>query len=186
MAMSSSTEILTLTTETTQSSSESTTETAKHAKKITLKTSDNQIFEVEESVAMEFATVKSFFEDSPSSTDTVPLPNVAAKPLSQVIEFCKEQIKFKANPDEAEKKKSNVEFVKEKTNEDLVEIIPVANYLEIKDLLDVLNQAVADRIQNKSVAFVRNFFGIDNDFTAEEEAALRQEHAWAHEGVDAD
>ncbi|KAJ6929596.1 SKP1-like protein 14 [Populus alba x Populus x berolinensis] len=161
--MSSSTDSPTLTTETTQLSPQPDTETAQPTKKITLKSSDNQIFEVEEAVAMEFATVKSFFEDSPSSTDTVPLPNVTAKPLSQVIEFCKEQIKFKANPDEAQKKKYHSE-----------------------DLLDVLNQAVADRIENKSVEYVRGFFGIDNDFTAEEEAALRQEHAWAYEGVDED
>ncbi|KAJ6419636.1 SKP1 [Salix viminalis] len=184
--MSSSAENPTLTTEITKPSTEIATETAQSAKKINLKTSDDQIFEVEESVAMEFATVKSFFEDAPSSTDTVPLPNVPAKPFSQVIEFCKEQIKFKANPDETEKKKSNSEFVKEKTNEDLVEMIPVANYLEIKDLLDVLNQAVADRIQNRSVEYVRSFFGIDNDFTSEEEALLREEHAWAFEDVDED
>ncbi|KAJ6353485.1 hypothetical protein OIU76_002495 [Salix suchowensis] len=156
--MSSSTDSPTLTTETTQLSPQPDTETAKPTKKITLKSSDNQIFEVEESVAMEFATVKSFFEDSPS-TDTVPLPN---------------------------KKKYNAEFVTEKSDKDLVDMIPVANYLEIKDLLDVLNQAVADRIENKSVEYVRSFFGIDNDFTAEEEAALRREHAWAYEGVDED
>ncbi|KAJ6737014.1 SKP1 [Salix viminalis] len=154
--MSSSTDSPTLTTETTQLSPQPDTETAKPTKKITLKSSDNQIFEVEESVAMEFATVKSFFEDSPS-TDTVPLPNVTAKPLSQ-----------------------------KRVTKDLVDMIPVANYLEIKDLLDVLNQAVADRIENKSVEYVRSFFGIDNDFTAEEEAALRREHAWAYEGVDED
>lgn len=184
--MSSSTDSPTLTTETTQLSPQPDTETAQPTKKITLKSSDNQIFEVEEAVAMEFATVKSFFEDSPSSTDTVPLPNVTAKPLSQVIEFCKEQIKFKANPDEAQKKKYHSEFLKEKSDKDLVDMIPVANYLEIKDLLDVLNQAVADRIENKSVEYVRGFFGIDNDFTAEEEAVLRREHAWAYEGVDED
>ena len=183
--MSSSTDSPTLTTETTQLSPQPDTETAKPTKKITLKSSDNQIFEVEESVAMEFATVKSFFEDS-QSTDTVPLPNVTAKPLSQVLEFCKEQIKFKANPDEGQKKKYDAEFVTEKSDKDLVDMIPVANYLDIKDLLDVLNQAVADRIENKSVEYVRNFFGIDNDFTAEEEAALRREHAWAYEGVDED
>jgi S-phase kinase-associated protein 1 len=44
---------------------------------------------------------------------------VSAKPLSQVFELCNEQTKFKANPDEAEKKKPNTEFVREKTNEDL-------------------------------------------------------------------
>ncbi|KAJ6740590.1 SCF UBIQUITIN LIGASE SKP1 COMPONENT [Salix purpurea] len=153
--MSSSAENPTLTAEITKPSTEIATETAQSAKKITLKTSDDQIFEVEESVAMEFATVKSFFEDAPSSTDTVPLPNVPAKPFSQVIEFCKEQIKFKANPDETEKKKVQL-------------------------------RAVADRIQNRSVEYVRSFFGIDNDFTSEEEALLREEHAWAFEDVDED
>ncbi|KAJ6868502.1 hypothetical protein NC651_033547 [Populus alba x Populus x berolinensis] len=42
-----------------------------------------------------------------------------AKPLSPVIELCDEQTKFKENSDEAEKKRPNTEFVREKTHEDL-------------------------------------------------------------------
>ncbi|XVF33815.1 hypothetical protein REPUB_Repub18cG0003200 [Reevesia pubescens] len=63
-------------------------------------------------------------------------------------------------------------------------MILAANYLNIKDLLDMLNQAVADRIENKSVEYVRRFFGIENDYTAEEEAEVRAQNEWAFQGVD--
>ena len=54
------------------------------AKTITLKTADGEIFKVEEAVAMEFATVKSFFEDDAvSATSLMPLPNVSGSALSR-------------------------------------------------------------------------------------------------------
>ncbi|CAK7327935.1 unnamed protein product [Dovyalis caffra] len=170
------------------SSAANPTATAEPTKKVLLRTSDNEIFEVEESIAMEFGTVKSFLEDSPSSTNTVPLPNVSAQELPSVIEFCREHIKMRANADDDEEKKKryNEGFVKEKSIGELAELLLVSNYLEIKNLLEVLNQAVADRIENKSVEYVRKFFGVENDYTPEEEAKLRQEYAWAHEGVDKD
>ncbi|KAB5519253.1 hypothetical protein DKX38_023572 [Salix brachista] len=75
-------------------------------------------------------------EESPPA-DTVPLLNVLAKLFSQVIEFCKEHI----------------------SNEELLEMIVVAEYyLEVTDLLDQISQATADRIQNKSVEYVRKCF----------------------------
>ncbi|KAF9664504.1 hypothetical protein SADUNF_Sadunf16G0025600 [Salix dunnii] len=63
-----------------------------------------EIFEVDESVEIELVIVKSFLEESPSA-DTVPLLNVLAKPCSQVIEFCKEHIRFNENPDEEKQQK---------------------------------------------------------------------------------
>lgn len=55
--------------------------------KITLKTSDNELFEVEEAVAMKFCTVKQYFDDennnnvtSCASTTVIPLPNVESPP----------------------------------------------------------------------------------------------------------
>ncbi|KAL0002152.1 hypothetical protein SO802_015933 [Lithocarpus litseifolius] len=54
------------------------------AKMITLKTTNCEIFEVEEAVAMEFSTVKSFFEDDTVlATTPMPLPNVSGSALSQ-------------------------------------------------------------------------------------------------------
>ncbi|MCI49592.1 SKP1-like protein 14-like, partial [Trifolium medium] len=53
-------------------------------------------------------------------------------------------------------------------------------------LLDFLSQVIADRIANKSVEYVRKYFGIENDFTPEDEAKLREELPWTFTGVDKD
>ncbi|KDP32225.1 hypothetical protein JCGZ_13832 [Jatropha curcas] len=158
-------------------------------KKITLKAADNHCFEVEESVAMEFTTVKNFFDDnSETLTGTViPLPNVYAVHLSKIITYCRQHLKFRAESvPEKERKAYDANFVKELSNEQLREMILASNYLNFRSLLDMLNQATADLIKNKSVEFVREFFGIENDFTEEEEQRLRQENAWAFEGLDQD
>jgi len=136
-------------------------------------------------VAMEILViVKSFLKDQSPSTKIVPLPNILAKPFSQFIEFCKEHVMFKENPDKEKQKKISEFFLKEKSNEELLDMITVAKYLEAEDLLDLLSQAAADRIQNKSVEYMRKFFGIENDFTPEEEAKLCEERSWAFEDVD--
>ncbi|KAB1199094.1 SKP1-like protein 1A [Morella rubra] len=168
------------------------------ARKITMRTAEGQVFEVDEAVAMEFQTVKSFFEDDSVSYDSViPLPNVSTRALSRVVFYCKRSLDFGAKSaaaiDEDDKKKAKeereafeVEFVRDEDDEEIKELVLAANYLNIKDMLDSLNQSVANRIQNKSVEYVRRFFGIENDFTPEEEAQIRQENAWAFEGVDDD
>ncbi|OMO89452.1 SKP1 component [Corchorus olitorius] len=156
--------------------------TTDETKKITLRTADNQQFEVDEDIAMEFVTVKTFFDENPDAAqEPMPLPNVSAKCLSAIIEYCKER---RAANDEAGT--FSEEFVKAMDSESLKEMILAANYLNIKDLLDMLNQAVADRIKNKSVEYVRRLFGIESDYSAEEEAQLRTDNAWAFEGVDPD
>ncbi|GMY33235.1 SKP1-like protein 20 [Fagus crenata] len=171
--------------------------------KITLKTSDGEEFLVEEAVAMEFVTVKSFFEEEGDSQSTpMPLPNVSSFALSRVIVYCRrildiraklptgeageEELKEAEKKVKEERKAFEAEFVKDESNEAIRELILAANYLDIKEMLQFLNQNVADRIQNKSVEYVRNFFGIENDFSPEEEAKLREEFAWAFEDVDED
>ncbi|OMO98348.1 SKP1 component [Corchorus capsularis] len=163
--------------------------TSDETKKITLRTADDQEFEVEEAIAMEFVTVKTFFDENPDAAqEPMPLPNVSAKCLSGIIEYTKKRLEFRKRGSSAddEARTFDDEFVKARDNESLKEMILGANYLNIKDLLDMLNQAVADRIKNKSVEYVRKYFGIENDFPPEEEARLRAENAWAFEGVDPD
>nr|ANA07508.1 SKIP1-1a protein [Fragaria x ananassa] len=167
-------------------------DTVQEKKTISLKTSDDEVFESEENVAMEFGTVKAFFGDDGVSRDMVmPIPNVHSKELTRIIDFCTKHLalKPKADHDEAGKKelrKFYAEYVKEDTTERIMELILAADYLNVNDFLDLLNQSVADRIKNKSVEYVRKLFGIESDFTPEEEAELRQQYAWAFEGVDED
>lgn len=56
-----------------------------------------------------------------------------------------------------------------------------ANYLNIKSLLDLTCQTVADMIKGKTPEEIRKTFNIKNDFTAEQEEEVRRENAWAFE-----
>ena len=56
-----------------------------------------------------------------------------------------------------------------------------ANYLNIKSLLDLTCQTVADMIKGKTPEEIRKTFNIKNDFTPEEEEEVRRENAWAFE-----
>lgn len=56
-----------------------------------------------------------------------------------------------------------------------------ADHLNIKGLLDLTCQTVADMITNKTPEEIRNTFDIENDFTPEEEEEIRREDQWAFE-----
>jgi Skp1 family, tetramerisation domain len=60
-------------------------------KKITLKSSDGEEFEVPEVVAMESQTIRHMIEDD-CAENSIPLPNVNSKILSKVIEYCKKHV----------------------------------------------------------------------------------------------
>lgn len=54
-----------------------------------------------------------------------------------------------------------------------------ANYLNIKGLLDLTCQTVAQMIKGKTPEEIRKQFNIKNDFTPEEEEEVRRENQWA-------
>lgn len=60
-------------------------------------------------------------------------------------------------------------------------LLQASNYLNIKDLLDLTCQTVADMIKNKTPEEIRRTFNIKNDFTPEEEEEVRRENQWAFE-----
>ncbi|CAN0900496.1 SKP1-like protein 11 [Linum grandiflorum] len=147
-------------------------------KLITLISSDGQTFEVEESVAIESQTIKHMIEDDCASGD-IPLPNVESNILAKVIEYCKKHIKTE-DSDAAELKQWDVNFAKV-DQATLYDLILAANYLDIKGLLDLTCQTVADMIKGKSPEEIRKTFNIKNDFTPEEEEQVRRENQWAFE-----
>ncbi|KAM1105669.1 hypothetical protein ACFX13_002671 [Malus domestica] len=56
-----------------------------------------------------------------------------------------------------------------------------AAYLNIKSLLDLTCQAVADMIKGKTPEEIRKTFNIKDEFTPEEEEEVRRENQWAFE-----
>lgn len=143
---------------------------------ILLKSSDGETFEVEESVAEGSEIIKHMIDDD-CAGNAIPLPNITAPILAMVITYLK---RHSSNDDEEKLKSFDSEFV----NVDqatLYDLILGANYLNIKGLLDLTTQTVADMIKGKSVEKIREIFNIKNDFTPEEEAEIRQQNAWAFE-----
>ncbi|XP_059643249.1 SKP1-like protein 1B [Cornus florida] len=152
------------------------------SKKITLKSSDGESFEVDEAVALESQTIKNMIEDA--SDDCVfPLPNVTSKILAKVIEYSKKHVESPKTDErtvDEELKTWDAEFV----NVDqptLFDLILAANYLNIKSLLDLTCETVADMIKGKTPDEIRRTFNIQNDFTSEEEEEIRRENQWAFE-----
>ena len=60
-------------------------------------------------------------------------------------------------------------------------VFQAANFLSIKDLLDLTCQTVADLIKGRTPEEIRKMFNIKNDFTPEEEENIRRENQWAFE-----
>ena len=63
----------------------------------------------------------------------------------------------------------------------MILIFQAANFLNIKDLLDLTCQTVADMIKGKTPEEIRKTFNIKNNFTPEEEEEVRRENQWAFE-----
>ncbi|CAM0153171.1 unnamed protein product [Urochloa decumbens] len=147
-------------------------------KMITLRSSDGEEFEVEEAVAMESQTIRHMIEDD-CADNGIPLPNVNSKILSKVIEYCNKHVHAAKPADDAAAADAPA------AGEDLknwdADFVKAANYLNIKGLLDLTCQTVADMIKGKTPEEIRKTFNIKNDFTAEEEEEIRRENQWAFE-----
>mmetsp|Transcript_50942 Transcript_50942/g.77411 ORF Transcript_50942/g.77411 Transcript_50942/m.77411 type:complete len:109 (+) Transcript_50942:219-545(+) len=75
----------------------------------------------------------------------------------------------------------DAKFIDIENLEELFEIILAANYLDIKSLLELSCAKVASLIKGKSPEEIRKIFNIQNDFTPEEEAQIREENKWAED-----
>ncbi|KAL5717954.1 SCF ubiquitin ligase complex protein SKP1b [Ranunculus cassubicifolius] len=150
-------------------------------KMITLRSSEGEEFQVEETVVSQSITIKNMIEDD-CTDNGVPLPNVVASILAKIIEYCKKHVETEdaAATNDEDLKKWDAEFVKVDQSV-LFDLILAANYLNIKSLLDLTCQTVADMIKGKTPEEIRKTFNIKNDFTPEEEEEVRRENQWAFE-----
>ncbi|KAK9286400.1 hypothetical protein L1049_014796 [Liquidambar formosana] len=154
------------------------------SKKITLKCSDGQTFQVDEVVALQSETIKHIIEDD-CADGVIPLPNVTSNILIKVIEYCKyhietpfyDEITGWVNQDLLD---WDNDFVKV-DQDTLFDLILAANYLAVKGLLDLTCRTVADKLKGRTVEQMRETFHIQNDLTPEQEENIRKEHAWAFE-----
>lgn len=117
-------------------------------------------------------------DDEPEATE-VPLPNVSSPVLEKVIAYCKHYQEEEMTPIQTPLKSSKLEelvqqwyadFVKVPKNM-LFDLVAAANFMDIKQLLDLTCLAVSIMIKGKSAAELREMFNISPEFTPEEELA---------------
>jgi S-phase kinase-associated protein 1 len=163
-------------------------------KKVKLQSNDTggtaKIFEVEPPVAYMSLTIKHMIDDIAGGEipdDPIPLPNVSARILEKVVEYCQHHHEHPTAPsDKADEKRTDdilpwdLDFCKV-DQPTLFELILAANYLDIKPLLDLTCKTVANMIKGKTPEEIRKTFNIKNDFTPEEEEQVRKENAWCEE-----
>ncbi|KAI0530912.1 hypothetical protein KFK09_000460 [Dendrobium nobile] len=140
-------------------------------KKIKLKGSDGKKVVVEEEVAMMSETLSHIIEDN-LARNVIPISNVTSTVLSYVFQYCKRHLTMDDLED------FDNEFV-DVDVDTLYDLLMAANYLNVKDLLDLVCRKVADLIRGKTPEEIRLTFNIENDLTPEQEEEIRQEHSWA-------
>ena len=144
--------------------------------------SDGEMFEIEKAVVMESETIKNFIKDVPDIT-RIPIPKVSGKILAMVIQYCKKHVdsaNSNEKPSEDDLKKWDTEFI-QLEQPILLDLILAANFLDIKSLLDLTCQRVADMMRGKTPEEICQMFNIVNDYSPEEEEEVRRENQWAFE-----
>ena len=150
-------------------------------------------------VARQNQTIRTMLDDlgideDADSEDTIPLPNeeVTGPVFKKALEWCeKNRGKPDYNREEDDSKKEYVsinqlndwekDYIK-MTVDEMFPILFLANFLEIKGLIELMVKAVALQIQGKTVEEIRKAFHVeDPKWTAEELKKLEEENAWAYE-----
>lgn len=156
--------------------------------KVKLLSKDDQAFEVAKHVAELSVTLKNMLEDIGDIDTPIPLPNVSGAILKKIIEYCQYYIDNPPAMVEGQKDEKRTDDITpweqnycQIDNIALFDLILAANYLDIKPLLDLTCKTVANMIKGKSPEEIRTTFNIKNDFTPEEEDAVRKENEWCQE-----
>ncbi|EFJ26164.1 hypothetical protein SELMODRAFT_98727 [Selaginella moellendorffii] len=127
--------------------------------KVTLKSAEGDVFEVDEELALESLMVKNMIEDV-GLDSAISLPNVSSPILAKVIEY----IKFHMDAQKDGSKKTSEEI---KAFDDdfvnvgiptLFEMVLASNYLNVKSLLSLTCNTVANMIKTKPPAEVKEMF----------------------------
>lgn len=154
-------------------------------------------FKVTRETARMSGLLKDMLDDQEGTEAIIPIPNVSGRTLKLVLEYMGYHCQNRAEPIEKPLKTKidsllcewdyNFLFHQllkdhdEKQHEVLIDVIMAANFLNVKDLLDLTCACVASMIRGKSAEQIRALFNIENDFSPEEEEKIREENRWCEE-----
>ncbi|KAF9987289.1 hypothetical protein BGZ65_004342 [Modicella reniformis] len=155
--------------------------------KVTLESSDGQVFTVDKEVAELSVIIKEMLVIEQANQDhPIPLLNVGAVELAKVIEYCEHHRNDPTIDDDEDydSRKKPIEmddWDKQFTivnKEMMFELILAANSMQVKPLLHLGCRYAADIVKRMSPTEIRDLFQIDDDFTPEEQDKIEWEKQW--------
>jgi S-phase kinase-associated protein 1 len=160
------------------------------SKTITLVSSDGEKYQISEKAAKRSQLIKGVMDDFPDDPE-VPLHNVKSTILEKIIKYL--EYYKDTEPREIEKPLPSNNFNEcvdawdynfiDLELDVIFEMILAANYMDIKPLMELASSKVASIIKGKTPEDIRKTFNIQNDFTPEEEAQIREENQWCMENL---
>ena len=153
---------------------------------------ENDKLDVDLEVIQKSTVLKNMIEDTGKEGEIV-IPNMHSHILRKVIDYCEHY--RSAAPKDIKKplvSKNLIEngvdewdasFIDIEKVDELIDLIVAANFLDIEGLLNLGCAKIATLIKGKNVEEIRDLFGIENDFTPEEEARIREENKWAESAI---
>lgn len=180
-----------------------TNEEKKNVLLVKLESSDNCVFEVEKDVAFKSRLIQAMMTglkvdaNDERLNDSLELHNVDAKTLKKILEYCEKykNVEYVPKGDDEDTRVTLTEDDKaylDVSGDDLVDILLVsffsiartkvivqgANYLDIPGIVDIVTQKIADLTIGKTVEQLRKLFGVQNDFSEQEQKENKDRFFW--------
>ncbi|XVF72979.1 hypothetical protein PTKIN_Ptkin12aG0164400 [Pterospermum kingtungense] len=120
-------------------------------RKIILKSSEGELFEVDEAVALLSPTMM-------EADNVISLPKVTSEILEKVIDYCKKHAEaYETDADELQS--WDLDFVNHSDSGTLLDLIAAAHDLKIECLVDLACSTIAGHIENKTREEIFEYFG---------------------------
>eukprot|EP00090_Calanus_glacialis_P032823 TRINITY_DN54360_c0_g1_i1.p1 TRINITY_DN54360_c0_g1~~TRINITY_DN54360_c0_g1_i1.p1 ORF type:complete len:163 (+),score=71.73 TRINITY_DN54360_c0_g1_i1:38-526(+) len=154
--------------------------------KIKLLSNEGEGFELDTEVAKKSEVIKEMLENCDDSSEDVPLPTISSDQLRKVVQWLEQHrgdvVMDRLKGEDRDYNSDNIpEWDKKFFNlsqVELFDLILAANYLDIKDMLDLLAKSVANMMKGKTAQEIRETFSIDCDLTEEEIEKIQNENEW--------
>mmetsp|Transcript_2310 Transcript_2310/g.5488 ORF Transcript_2310/g.5488 Transcript_2310/m.5488 type:complete len:163 (-) Transcript_2310:1122-1610(-) len=151
---------------------------------ITLETYDKHHVKVPKSIATRSAIINMMIEDTGDVNEVVPLADKSCtlSIIQRVVEYLVKHAEFEATSADDEVVNAFDKEFQEQTDEIIFQTILAANFLDIKNLLELMCKKVADEIKKcKTPDDIRDRFNIRQDYTPEEVEEVKRAHPWIYD-----
>ncbi|KAJ1492601.1 Skp1 family, dimerization domain-containing protein [Baffinella frigidus] len=151
---------------------------------ITLETYDKHQVKVPKSIATRSAIINMMIEDTGDVNEVVPLADKSCtlSIIQRVVKYLQKHAEFEKEQTEDEVVIAFDKEFQDQPDEIIFQTILAANFLDIKNLLELMCKKVADEIKKcKTPDDIRDRFNIRQDYTPEEVEEVKKAHPWIYD-----